>query len=122
MKLKYRIIPKGAADGTVPLNWAFIDKKDILEAGLTDLEACKVIGKDLGEDCAAVWFYHAKDDPAVSYDLYGATTLEALDEAGVEYNATIYEPGEIFYPSAHFAWTPAYADSEMRTWLFEQSK
>ncbi len=54
MKLKYRIIPKGAADGTVPLNWAFIDKKDILEAGLTDLEACKVIGKDLGEDCAAV--------------------------------------------------------------------
>ena len=74
------------------------------------------------KDKVAVWFYHAKDDPAVSYDLYGATTLEALDEAGVEYNATIYEPGEVFYPSAHFAWTPAYADSEMRTWLFEQSK
>ena len=29
MKLKYRIIPQGAADGVVPLNWVFIDKKDI---------------------------------------------------------------------------------------------
>jgi len=30
MKLKYRVIPQGAADGGVPLNWAFIDKKDII--------------------------------------------------------------------------------------------
>ena len=54
MKLKYRLIPKGAADGAVPLNWAFIEKKDILAAGLTDLEACKIVGNDLKDDCAAV--------------------------------------------------------------------
>lgn len=74
------------------------------------------------KDKVAIWLFHAKDDPAVSYDLYGATTIAALDEAGVDYKATIYEPGEVFYPNAHFAWTPAYANTEMRTWLFEQSK
>jgi len=74
------------------------------------------------KDKVAIWLYHAKDDPAVPYDLYGATTMAALDKAGVEYTATIYEAGEIFYPNAHFAWTPAYADKEMKAWLFEQSK
>lgn len=54
MKLKYRIIPQGAADGMVPLNWVFIDKKDIKECGITDLEACYAVGKALGDDCAAV--------------------------------------------------------------------
>ena len=54
MKLKYRIIPQGAADGMVPLNWVFIDKKDVKECGLTDLEACYAVGKALGDDCAAV--------------------------------------------------------------------
>ncbi len=54
MKLKYRIIPQGAADGMVPLNWVFIDKKDVKECGITDLEACYAIGKALGDDCAAV--------------------------------------------------------------------
>lgn len=54
MKLKYRIIPQGAADGMVPLNWVFIDKKDAKECGLTDLEACYAVGKALGDDCAAV--------------------------------------------------------------------
>ena len=54
MKLKYRIIPQGAADGMVPLNWVFIDKKDVKECGITDLEACYAVGKALGDDCAAV--------------------------------------------------------------------
>ena len=74
------------------------------------------------KDKVDIWLFHAKDDPAVSYDLYGATTIAALDEAGIDYKATVYEPGEVFYPNAHFAWTPAYANAEMRTWLFEQSK
>ena len=38
----------------VPLNWVFIDKKDVKECGLTDLEACYAVGKALGDDCAAV--------------------------------------------------------------------
>ena len=54
MKLKYRIIPQGAADGMVPLNWVFIDKKDVKECGIIDLEACYAVGKALGDDCAAV--------------------------------------------------------------------
>ena len=53
-KLKYRIVPQGAADGVVPLNWVFLDRKDIEALGLTHLEACKIIAKELGDDCAAV--------------------------------------------------------------------
>ena len=48
--------------------------------------------------------------------------VTALEKAGVYYKATVFEPGEVFYPNAHFARTPAYANKEMRTWLFEQSK
>lgn len=70
----------------------------------------------------AVWLFHAKDDPAVNFPMFGQTTVDALEAAGVDYKATIFEPGEVFYPNAHFAWTPAYANKEMRTWLFEQSK
>lgn len=69
----------------------------------------------------AIWNFHAKDDPAVSFDFY-TKTVEALDAAGMEYETTVYEEGEVFYPNAHFAWTPAYANAEMRNWLFEQSK
>ena len=49
-------------------------------------------------------------------------TLKALDEAGVEYRKTIYDSGKVFYPSGHFSWTPAYANKEMRNWLFDQVK
>lgn len=54
MKLKYRIIPMGAADGAVPLNWVFFEKQDIEKTGLTYLEACYAIGKELGDGCAAI--------------------------------------------------------------------
>lgn len=74
------------------------------------------------KDKVAIWLFHAKDDPAVPFDDFGATTLEALDKANVEYKSTIFEAGEVFYPNAHFAWTPAYANKEMRNWLFNQSK
>ncbi len=53
-KLKYRIVPQGAADGIVPLNWVFLDCKDVEALGLTYLDACKIIAKELGKDCAAV--------------------------------------------------------------------
>lgn len=54
MKLKYRIIPQGAADGVVPLNWVFIDKKDIDSCGISGLDACYAVGKALGDECAAI--------------------------------------------------------------------
>lgn len=53
-KLKYRIIPKGAIDGIMPLNWVFIDKKDAEAVGLPPYDACMAIGKELGDDCAAI--------------------------------------------------------------------
>lgn len=39
-KLKYKLIPQGAAKGRVPINLIFMDKKDIVAAGLTYREAC----------------------------------------------------------------------------------
>lgn len=54
MKLKYRIIPQGAADGVVPLNWVFIDKKDIDACNISGLDACYAVGKALGDECAAI--------------------------------------------------------------------
>ncbi|MCJ7856870.1 LysM peptidoglycan-binding domain-containing protein [Lachnospiraceae bacterium NSJ-143] len=73
------------------------------------------------KDKTAVWLFHAKDDPAVPFE-YTEKTIAALEAADMDYKATIYDAGDIFYPNAHFSWTPAYANKDMRTWLFEQSK
>lgn len=54
MKLKYRVIPKGAADGAMPLDWVFIDEKDIKKAALTNFEAVKVIANEYKDSYAAV--------------------------------------------------------------------
>ena len=54
MKLKYRVLTKGTADGAVPLNWVFLEKKDIAAAALTDFEAVKVIAEEFKDSCAAV--------------------------------------------------------------------
>lgn len=51
-ELKYKLIPKGAAEGRVPINLIFIDKKDVLAAGLTYREACNVIAKNFKEPAA----------------------------------------------------------------------
>ncbi len=69
-----------------------------------------------------MWIFHAEDDPAVAADEYLYPTIKALDDQGIPYKLTKYEKGAIFAPSAHFSWTPAYANKEMRNWLFEQSR
>ncbi len=69
-----------------------------------------------------MWIFHAADDPTVNPDEYLYPTLKALDDAGVEYKSTIYPAGEVFSTSAHFSWDPAYANKEMRDWVFAQSK
>ena len=53
-KLKYRVVPTGAADGAVPLNLVFIDKKDIDGAGLSYKEACEMVAKEFMDDCASL--------------------------------------------------------------------
>ena len=45
--LKYKLIPAGAAEGRVPINLIFIDKKDVVANGLTYREACEVMAKNL---------------------------------------------------------------------------
>ena len=46
MKFRYRMLPKGAADGVVPLNVVFIDQADAKACGLTDADG-KFIGPDI---------------------------------------------------------------------------
>lgn len=53
MKLKYRIIERGAADGLVPFPLVFIDKKDVEACGLTYLEAFQKIADEYKDDCMA---------------------------------------------------------------------
>lgn len=45
-ELKYKLIPKGAAEGRVPVSMIFINQKDIVNAGLGYREACEIIAKD----------------------------------------------------------------------------
>ncbi|ONI47160.1 hypothetical protein AN644_01325 [Candidatus Epulonipiscium fishelsonii] len=45
-KLKYKLIEKGAADGQLPVSLIFVDKKDVLKAGITYRQACDIIAKD----------------------------------------------------------------------------
>ena len=45
-KLKYKLIEKHAADGQLPVSLMFIDKKDVLEAGVTYREACEILAKE----------------------------------------------------------------------------
>ena len=54
MKLKYRLLPIGGIDGAMPLNWVFIDRKDIANAALTEYEAVKVIAEEFKDSAAAV--------------------------------------------------------------------
>lgn len=47
--LKYKLIPAGAAEGRVPINLIFIDKKDVIATGLTYRQACEVMAKNFKE-------------------------------------------------------------------------
>ncbi len=49
-KLKYKVIPMGEAQGAVPLNLTYIDKKDIDDAGLTARSACELVAEDFRQE------------------------------------------------------------------------
>ncbi|MCI8341954.1 MAG: hypothetical protein HFE62_01870 [Firmicutes bacterium] len=51
-KLKYKLIPKGAAEGRVPINLIFVDKKDVVAAKVSYKEACEAIAKNFKEPAA----------------------------------------------------------------------
>lgn len=44
-ELKYKLIPKGAAEGRVPVSMIFVDKKYITSIGLSYRQACEIIAK-----------------------------------------------------------------------------
>ena len=68
----------------------------------------------------SIYLTHAKGDPEVDFMFYQQSTA-GMQAAGIEYETKIWTPEDIFYPHAHYAWTPTYADPAIRNWLFEQS-
>ncbi len=67
MKLRYRVLPEGAADGAIPLNCVFIDQADARACGLTNEDAVRLIAKAFKDSCAAVNVMN-KDGVSVSSD------------------------------------------------------
>ena len=68
-----------------------------------------------------IWIFHAAKDPLVDV-WFSRNSVQALRVAGGSPRYTEYGKGTHFSPTAHLSWVPAYADVEMRRWLFEQSK
>lgn len=66
-----------------------------------------------------IWFITAEEDPFVKIELVRAT-VDALKAAGSNIIYTEYPKGTYFHPMAHFSWVPAYANEEMREWMFSQ--
>lgn len=53
-QLKYRLIEQGAADGMIPLDLAFVDKKDVVAAGLNYKDACRTVIQDNADKALTV--------------------------------------------------------------------
>ncbi len=47
VKLKYKLVPNGSAEGKMPLNVALVNLKDVKVCGLTPEKACAAIAKSL---------------------------------------------------------------------------
>jgi dienelactone hydrolase len=68
-----------------------------------------------------IWIFHAAKDPTVGVG-FSRNSVAALKKAGGHPRYTEYPAGAYFYPTAHYSWTSAYADADMRDWLFKQSR
>ena len=66
-----------------------------------------------------IWFFAAEKDPLIKINKV-RETVNALKSAGSNLKYTEYPTGSYFRPMAHFSWVPAYANEEMREWLFSQ--
>ncbi|MBQ8800939.1 MAG: S-layer homology domain-containing protein [Clostridium sp.] len=69
----------------------------------------------------SIYLTHAKGDPEVDFMFYEQSTA-GMQAAGIEYETKVWTAEEIFYPHAHYSWTPTYADETIRNWLFEQAR
>jgi predicted peptidase len=67
------------------------------------------------------WIFHAVKDPFVPID-FAASSLRGLTKAVGRLKYTEYSEDVYFYPTAHRSWVPAYANAELREWLFQQSR
>jgi len=68
-----------------------------------------------------IWQFTAEADPVIAVDLVRAT-IKGVRDAGGNPKYTEYPKSAFFFPVAHFSWVPAYADAEMKEWMFAQSK
>jgi len=68
-----------------------------------------------------VWIFQADSDPTIPSSL-AKDLVPFLQNLGSSPRFTLYDADTYFYPSAHYSWVPAYADEDMRAWLFEQSR
>lgn len=68
-----------------------------------------------------IWHFAAEADFVIDINAVRAVN-QALIDAGGSPRYTEYPASAYIYPMAHFAWVPAYANVEMREWLFEQVK
>ena len=69
----------------------------------------------------SIYLTHTKGDPEVDFAFYQQSTA-GMEAAGIKYETKVWTEQEIFYPHAHYAWTPTYADKTIRNWLFDQSR
>lgn len=117
MKLKYRLVPQGAANGVVPLNWVFLEKKDIENCGLTDIQAVKLIGKELGSDCAAV---NIMDMDAITVTSDGIIAPGAVvGLASVDHGMINEEYGYLHVTEIPFTEQLIAEEPHMKLWLTE---
>jgi predicted peptidase len=68
-----------------------------------------------------IWVFHSAEDPIVDIR-FSRASVQALRDAGGSPRYTEYGKETYIAPTAHQSWVPTYASSEMRDWLFEQSK
>jgi len=68
-----------------------------------------------------IWIFHAQEDPTIPVHM-SRDSVKALEDAGGTPKYTEYPASTYFFPTAHFSWVPAYANTEMRDWLFQQSR
>ena len=120
MKLKYRIVPKGAANGVVPLNWVFIEKQDIDAAGILPYDACLAVGKALGDDCAAV---NIMDMDAITVTSDGIIANGAVvGLASVDHGMINKEFGYLNISEIPFSDKLVEEEPHMRLWLTDYYK
>ncbi len=68
-----------------------------------------------------IWVFHAAQDLVVDVR-FSRDTIKALKDAGGAPRYTEYGTEVYISPDSHWSWVPAYASSEMRDWLFQQSR